>query len=102
MRPPSATGRRSSMGFTSPLARKPRKPRATSPGCVATVKMPRRQREKVSPLGRGAIAPVTMRTPDQRVFTLKLTRESWQLPYTITLNNFHHEVPSRHKQAESL
>jgi ResB-like family len=59
-------------------------------GCVAIVKMSSGTEKKVL-LWEAALAPVTVHTPDQRVFTLKLTRESWQLPYTITLNNFHHE-----------
>jgi hypothetical protein len=59
-------------------------------GCVAALKMADGT-EKKCLLWEAARAPVTIRTPDQRVFTLKFARESWQLPYTITLNRFHHE-----------
>jgi len=59
-------------------------------GCIASLKLADGS-EKKCLLWEPAAAPVTVRTPDQRVFTLRLARESWQLPYTITLNSFHHE-----------
>lgn len=38
-----------------------------------------------------AVAPVTYRTAEGRVFTLRLTRETWELPFTVTLDKFTHE-----------
>lgn len=42
-------------------------------------------------LWEAALAPVTFKTPDGRSFTLKLARETFELPFTVTLNRFTHE-----------
>ncbi len=38
-----------------------------------------------------AVVPVTHRTADGRAFTLRLTRQTWELPFTVTLDKFTHE-----------
>jgi len=38
-----------------------------------------------------ATAPVTHRTADGRVFTLHFKRQSWELPFSVTLTQFTHE-----------
>jgi ResB-like family len=42
-------------------------------------------------LWEAALAPVTFKTGDGRTFTLKLTRETFELPFNVTLNRFTHE-----------
>jgi len=47
--------------------------------------------EKQALLWEVATAPVTHRTSDGRVFTLQFKRQSWELPFTVTLSKFTHE-----------
>lgn len=59
-------------------------------GVLATVKEPGGP-EKPVLLWEVATAPVTHRTADGRVFTLHFKRQSWELPFTVTLSRFTHE-----------
>jgi len=59
-------------------------------GVIATVKEPGGA-EKPALLWEVATAPVTHRTSDGRVFTLQFKRQSWELPFTVTLSKFTHE-----------
>lgn len=59
-------------------------------GVTAVVKEPGGA-EKPILLWELATAPVTHRTADGRAFTIALRRQSWELPFSITLNKFTHE-----------
>lgn len=57
---------------------------------TATVKEPGGA-EKPVLLWEIATAPVTVRTADDRCFTLHFKRQSWELPFSVTLTQFTHE-----------
>ena len=59
-------------------------------GVLATVKSSDGA-EKQLLLWEVATAPVTYRTADGRVFTLRFKRQTWELPFTVTLSQFTHE-----------
>ena len=59
-------------------------------GVTAVVKEPGGA-EKPVLLWEVAVAPVTYRTADGRTFTIGLRRQSWELPFSVTLTKFTHE-----------
>jgi len=59
-------------------------------GVLATLKEPGGA-EKQALLWEVATAPVTHRTADGRVFTVHFKRQSWELPFSVTLTQFTHE-----------
>ncbi len=60
-------------------------------GVTATIKEPGGAEKEIL-LWEVATAPVTHRTPDGRVFTFHFKRQSWELPFSVTLTRFTHET----------
>ena len=89
MRPPPA-GVPVVDGFYIPPQKAAMSAEAKLAGVLATVKSSDGA-EKQLLLWEVATAPVTYRTADGRVFTLHFKRQTWELPFTVTLSQFTHE-----------
>ena len=61
------------------------------PACLVTVTGTQGGEPKRFIAWEASDAPLTYRTADDRVFTLRFTREKWELPFDVTLKTFTHE-----------
>jgi hypothetical protein len=89
MRPPPA-GTTVADGFYLRPQQPAMSAEANLAGVIASVREPGAP-EKSILLWEVATAPVTHRTADGRIFTIHFKRQSWELPFTVTLNQFTHE-----------